>query len=528
MPKVFASPRLARSFLAALGLAALGLGATSLDARESDEASTAKATTPAMEESWYQVAVGNEPAGYLVMREIVTEETRTSETDLRLTFSRGGNAQSIGIASRFVETPEHEPVSLWTRQSLGALPMETTYTFGEDGVTIEGPSGTRTVESPPGDWQTPLETEALLDREIDRLLADPEGVGKSIETTVLDPSLGIQPVTVTYTLEDRDDPVRIEGEERPASRWRQTQSYAPQMASTVHLAEDGTNLRSVTSVMGLEMTVTLGSRESVLAARGAPELLVQTFLYPDRPIRDPRSLRRAVYRLTAEGDEPLPPLPETAVQRVATAEDGARIVTVDLALGEPKDEAESESIDRDLHLRSTAYLGHASDALRALHAEAVADVVQDAAPAERAEALRRFVAGHLAEKNLDSVLATAEQAAEQRAGDCTEHAVLLAALLRADGIPSRVATGLVYVDAFAGKRELFAYHMWTQAFVDGRWLDLDATLDAVGLDEVGFDAAHLTFGTSALDDDGSALLDMAGVAPLVGRLDLEIVEIGKR
>ena len=41
--------------------------------------------------------------------------------------------------------------------------------------------------------------------------------------------------------------------------------------------------------------------------------------------------------------------------------------------------------------------------------------------------------------------ATAAEVARSREGDCTEHAVLLAALARARGIPARVAMGLVYV-----------------------------------------------------------------------------------
>ncbi|NJL28314.1 MAG: transglutaminase domain-containing protein [Thermoanaerobaculia bacterium] len=132
--------------------------------------------------------------------------------------------------------------------------------------------------------------------------------------------------------------------------------------------------------------------------------------------------------------------------------------------------------------------------------------------------LRTFVHGYLARKNLNSVLATASEVASTRAGDCTEHAVLLAALLRADGIPSRLVTGLIYVDDFVGESKLFGYHMWTQAFLGKRWVDLDATL------ERRFDAAHIAFTTTSLNDEGSALLEMAKIIPLLGRLEVEIVK----
>ena len=40
-------------------------------------------------------------------------------------------------------------------------------------------------------------------------------------------------------------------------------------------------------------------------------------------------------------------------------------------------------------------------------------------------------------------------------------------MLRADGIPARVASGLVYADGFLGSRDIFGWHMWTQALIDG-------------------------------------------------------------
>ena len=61
-------------------------------------------------------------------------------------------------------------------------------------------------------------------------------------------------------------------------------------------------------------------------------------------------------------------------------------------------------------------------------------------------------------KNLSVGLATAKEVARTLAGDCTEHAVLAAALGRAAGIPTKVATGLVYFQGMLG------YHMWTEFY----------------------------------------------------------------
>jgi len=73
----------------------------------------------------------------------------------------------------------------------------------------------------------------------------------------------------------------------------------------------------------------------------------------------------------------------------------------------------------------------------------------------------------------------------RRAGDCTEAAVLLAALGRAIGIPTRVASGLVYSrEDYHGVANVFMPHSWVLAYVDGKWRSFDAALDR-------FDATHI-------------------------------------
>ena len=176
----------------------------------------------------------------------------------------------------------------------------------------------------------------------------------------------------------------------------------------------------------------------------------------------------------------------------------------------------AERPDTAAYLRTSTFLDHRDPDIRRLLRDATGDA---ATPRRRAEALRAFVADYVRDKNLDSILATASEVAESRAGDCTEHSVLLAALLRAAGIPSRVVTGLVYVEQFAGERRLFAYHMWVQAFVEDRWLDLDATFEAP------FDAAHVAVGTTALNDDRATFPELAKLAALIGDARIRVVEV---
>jgi transglutaminase/protease-like cytokinesis protein 3 len=116
------------------------------------------------------------------------------------------------------------------------------------------------------------------------------------------------------------------------------------------------------------------------------------------------------------------------------------------------------------------------------------------------------------------LLASAAEVAKDLSGDCTEHAVLLAAMCRARGIPARVAVGLVYVP----EPSSFGGHMWTEVFVRGKWIPLDATLGKGGIA-----ADHIKFADSSFSDDGdstplTAFLPMVSV---LSKLKIEVREV---
>ena len=102
---------------------------------------------------------------------------------------------------------------------------------------------------------------------------------------------------------------------------------------------------------------------------------------------------------------------------------------------------------------------------------------------------------------------SALEALERRAGDCTESAVLLAALGRAAGIPTRVVSGLTYSRVpILGMSNAFMPHSWVVAYVDGRWKSFDLALER-------FDSSHiaLTIG----DGDARSIMAASQLASLL-------------
>jgi transglutaminase-like putative cysteine protease len=111
------------------------------------------------------------------------------------------------------------------------------------------------------------------------------------------------------------------------------------------------------------------------------------------------------------------------------------------------------------------------------------------------------------EKKNTPTFSSALDTLENRYGDCGEHAVLLAALLRASGIPARIVEGLVYVAAEQG----YYYHAWVMAYAGG-WIFADPSHDSF---PAWRDRVPLVF-----DDDGTRLTALARV---IGRVSVRYV-----
>ncbi|MGA3207068.1 MAG: transglutaminase-like domain-containing protein [Syntrophales bacterium] len=90
-------------------------------------------------------------------------------------------------------------------------------------------------------------------------------------------------------------------------------------------------------------------------------------------------------------------------------------------------------------------------------------------------------------------------------GDCNEHAVLLAALARAAGIPAQVEVGLVY------QRGRFYYHAWNVLFI-GAWVTADAVMD-----QMPADVTHIRFARGEADQQ----IDLIGV---IGKVRLTVLD----
>jgi transglutaminase-like putative cysteine protease len=116
-------------------------------------------------------------------------------------------------------------------------------------------------------------------------------------------------------------------------------------------------------------------------------------------------------------------------------------------------------------------------------------------------------------------MTTADNVAKTLSGDCTEYAMLAAAMCRAAGVPSRTALGVVYAPGPGGKPYL-AYHMWFEVYAGGQWLPLDATL---GLGGVG--PGHIKITDQSWHDERSVAPLLPVLRALTAKPIIEVLKV---
>ena len=282
--------------------------------------------------------------------------------------------------------------------------------------------------------------------------------------------------------------------------------------TTLWVNERGETLKSFVPAIQQEAVRTTKEDALLPLEGGQFDLLVASAVPLKGKLPSPTLTKRVVYKAHVMSGKIDGLFANCLSQKVKKIDDQTAALTV-LAVrpGEPKtpDIELTPPTDEDLAANN---LIQSDDARVVELASKIAPDESD--PWKLACALERQVDELIREKNFTQAFATAAEVARSLEGDCTEHAVLLAALCRARKIPARVAFGLVYYPPQKG----FAYHMWNEVWIADRWVPMDATL---GLSGIGGD--HIKLADSNLAG-ASAYSAMLPVIQMFGRLELKVIE----
>lgn len=484
------------------------------------------------DERWFVVALDGARVGWS------SESVETGEDggvvtryEMRYRIGRMDSAVEIGVVTAFAEDADGEPLWMEHQQTQRGEGAKTRYEWIEEGgerrvrvITENSGRVTReVVDAPGGRWLTPNEVRAFTRERM-------EAGAERIVYRSIDPSGGLAP-TLTTMARVGEVEREVLGRALALTRWTMESSAMAGLEILVELDAAGEAVRTEFPLGAMSLTMEIAERGEARKPLGdvaVPALMRDTLVSPIGSAEQIAGLRRSGavrYVLRSKGGG-MPDLPSGAHQRVERIDEGALRVTV--RVGEPMP-VDMDGEERQAYLGATTFADSGDPEIRALAARLVEGVGEG--DRARAEALRAGVHRFITNKSLGVAFATASEVVRKGEGDCTEHAVLLAALLRAEGIPSRAANGLLFVERMGGaggERNVFGYHMWAQALLptkDGgyAWTDLDAVLPPGGgaAGNPGGDATHLVFSYTDLTD-GGVVSSMGVLSRLLGNLEIEI------
>ncbi len=460
-----------------------------------------------VEETWDAYSMQGTPVGYAQttvskVLEQGRELVRTRQF-MNLEFSRDGQPIRQQVTMTSWETPSGELVRFESQLAGGPSEMTTRGRVeGSELVMQTGTLGrTQTARIPwQAEWGGPFAVEQSLQR-------NPLHPGET--RTVRGLTVLNMPGDTRLSARD-DEEVLLPSGKTKLLRVDCVAELAGQRIEHVQwIDERGQTLKSFMPGVGQEAVRTT-KQAALQSPRGKFDLMATSVVPVATPVA--KDSQRVVYRARVKSGSVGGLFAEGLSQRVKNIDEQTAEITV-LAVRPDQpakpDMAEALPTAADREANS---LVQSDDPLIVELAKAVVPRQTDAW--KIACALEAFVDQRVQEKSLSQAFASATEVAVSGEGDCTEHAVLLAALCRARGIPARVAFGLVY---YAPKKG-FAYHMWTEAWIGDRWVPLDATLALCGIG-----ADHIKLGVSNLAG-GSPLADLLAVTQVFGRLQLEVVE----
>ena len=472
-----------------------------------------------VEEQFYTLSLANIPCGRSSERvEIDGDRVRTIGR-IEMRFRRAGQETVIDLSSEFIESVRGEPLEAIVRQKDGQ-PLRYVFEPLQRAPSGQAKDAVTTVHVENGatredrvilgdDWLTPREVVAFVATRV-------KGDAKEIRYRALDVQSGLVVAAIAMTCADEARESRtIVGRKITTSRYTMNNSLVPLIANEYY-DESGALVMSTTP-LGMGDLVALRATKIAAEesfARASFDLLaasmVPSVLLDGEMTRADGEFEIALHESNnGATNNSLADLPQVGAQRFRRIDARRARVSVDTTMTSA---AAAGDLTDPRWMASTNLIDFRSDAVQQLFAKV--KLPADASALQRAELLRMLVAHHLRDKNLATAFGSASEAAIARGGDCTEHAVLLAALLRAAGIPSRVASGLVYVRDIGGGKPGWGWHLWTQALVDPIvtdavpardnttssttstatndhervWIDLDATLSAQGR---GYHSGHI-------------------------------------
>ena len=466
-------------------------------------ASVATAEDPG--DTWLEVSLAGASMGYvheIVLRDADGQTTTTVESDF--TMRRGEDLVSVNGVDEWVESPDGQPRSYRQTRKMATETLELEVTVGPDRLRLRKSDGRDAVFSTilhEGDVLFPAAIVALH-------VSQGFVAGSEYSFRTFDPDF--EEITTYAVLVVGPERLDILGKIRDVTKLVLTSDLYEGMEFIEWRGSDGGLWRE--EVPEIEMVRERTTSDVALREREAGDILVVSTIETNVAIRSTSEVDDALYEVWVEGGDISELLIEDTRQRIeGTTDRGVllRVSRVVPKLGTTirfpvrstplKDYLDGNPLMQIWHPR---LLGTAAKSVWGSEQDSWQGAVQ----------IERFVFDYIEDKGLGVGFASAREVLERLSGDCSEHAVLMAAMARAVAIPAKVVSGVVH------DHGEFAYHMWVEVWTGEAWHALDPTIG-----EGSVDATHIKLAESAIPGGRVAELSL-GILRVFNRLGIRVIE----
>jgi len=464
------------------------------------------------ETEYLAVFMQGKKVGHATLTRRVESDRVTTSEDVSITISRVGIPVTVKMTETSIETKAGKPLGFESVQLLGMMAMKVSGKVDDAGLvevtnSSFGAQQTSTVTWPEG----AVMAEGL------RLLTLKHGLEAGSEYSAKLFSAGImQAIEAKVSVGQKKD-VDLLGRVLKLTEVTTTLAMpgAGQIPSVSYVDDDMKTLKTSTAVAGIEVDMIACAKEFALGDNDVLEMIGMMFVNSPVSLDDPGSASAITYWIRPKPGADFT-IPTTDNQTTTQLPDGAIKLAVEPVAAPSGGRMPYEGNDPALReaVEPTRFLQSDREEIVALARKAVGRTKD---PAKAVKQIEAFVADYIEDRSLSVGYASAAEVAESRQGDCSEFAVLTAAMCRAVGIPAQVVVGVAYVAEFAG-REGFGGHAWTQAYVGGKWVGLDAAFKGSG--RGGHDAGHIALATGNGEPS-----DFFNMASALGAFTIERIDV---
>jgi hypothetical protein len=489
------------------------------------EAELIAKNTPSKEVEYYAVFMDGKKVGHSVNSREVSDGNVTTTEKVRITISRANIPVTIDMSETSIETTKGKPLGFEVTQELSIMTMKAVGTVNNLGMveittTSMGNEQKSTMQWPDG----AVMAEGL------RLLTLKKGLKNGLQYSARLFSPGIlQAVDVEVRIGGNQD-VDLLGRVVNLKEVTTTLNMpgAGRMVSTSFVDERLRIQKSIMPVLGFEIEMVACAKEFALGEDDVFDVIDKMFLASPQNLGNIGSAASAEYYLKPTKGAGLA-IPVSDNQEVRRLDDGTVVVTVKQIAAPAGAKFPYKGSDRTIveATKPTRFVQSDHKEIIKLARRAVGNTTN---AAEAARKIETFVADYVENKSLSIGYASAAEVAESRQGDCSEFAVLTAAMCRAVGLPAQVVVGMAYVKDFSGltigrqakfENGAFGGHAWVQAYIGDKWVGLDAAFKSAGLGGYGPGHIALSIGNGNPED----FLNLVGT---MGQFKIENVTVNDR